>query len=249
MDSALLADVRAERDVVRDHLREVADDVWGRGSLMKGWTVRDVVAHLIVTDAMALRTLVDRPDDFSVIRDAAGTLSPMPLPKTAELAAVPGPVVRAAFEDLSDAALAALEATDADARVLWGGGPMKAMSFATARLMEYWVHGLDVLSASGVGPVWTPRVRHIAHLGYRTLSYAFGRAGVTGADPRQLRLELQTPEGDTWTFGPDDAPDVITGPALDWALVATRRRTRAQTALVGSGPLARAALKHARAYA
>lgn len=249
MFTELRAEVRAERDVVRDHLRGIPDEVWGRGTLMKGWTVRDVVSHLVVTDAMAVRTITEQPSDFSVIRDAAGEISPLPLPKTAELAAVPAEAVREAFETCSDAALAALDAIEADHPVLWGGGPMKAMSFATSRLMEYWVHGLDVLAASGLESEPTARLRHVAYLGYRTLGYAFRRAGVEGHDPRRLRLELEAPDGGTWVFGPDDTDEVIRGSALEWCLVAVRRRTRAKTSLVGTGPLARAALKHARAYA
>lgn len=36
-------------------------------------------------------------------------------------------------------------------RIAWFGPPMSATSMATARMMETWAHGLDVVEALGVG--------------------------------------------------------------------------------------------------
>ena len=44
---------------------------------------------------------------------------------------------------------AALSPLDAKARLPWAGPPMSARSFATARLMEAWSHGLDAREAAG----------------------------------------------------------------------------------------------------
>ena len=46
-----------------------------------------------------------------------------------------------------------------------------------------------------------------------------------------IRVELTAPDGATWTWGPDDAPDRITGSAEDFALLITQRRHRDDLAL------------------
>ena len=52
---------------------------------------------------------------------------------------------------------------------------------------------------------------------------------------RQVRVELVGPAGDEWTWGPEDAPDRVTGPALDFCLLVTQRRHRDDLAVVAEG--------------
>ena len=39
-----------------------------------------------------------------------------------------------------------------------------------------------------------------------------------------VRVELTGPDGDLWTWGPEDATERVTGSGYDFALLATRRR-------------------------
>ena len=87
---------------------------------------------------------------------------------------------------------------------------MRAPSFVTARLMETWAHGLDVARARGAPAVDTDRLAHVAWLATRALPYAYSVAG-REPPPAPLRVELTLPSGATWTFGPEDAADRITG--------------------------------------
>jgi len=64
-----------------------------------------------------------------------------------------------------------------------------------------------------------------------------------------VRLALDSPSGETWTWGPDDASDSIVGSALDFALVATQRRQPASTDLIATGDLATEWLGIAQAFA
>ena len=64
-----------------------------------------------------------------------------------------------------------------------------------------------------------------------------------------MRVELAAPDGATWTFGPADAADRVTGPALDFCLLVTQRRHRADLALVATGPTADEWLDVAQAFA
>ena len=53
------------------------------------------------------------------------------------------------------------------------------MSFATARLMETWAHGQDIVDALGAHRTPTDRLRHIAYLGVRTREFSYRVKGLT----------------------------------------------------------------------
>ena len=125
---------------------------------------------------------------------------------------------------------------------------MSPASFATARLMEYWAHGQDVVDALGLEREPTTRLRHICHLGYRTRGFSYvnrGRQPPAG----DVRVELVAPDGDTWSYGDPAATDRVTGSAHDFCLLVTQRRHRADTGLVAEGPLADEWLSIAQCFA
>ena len=138
--------------------------------------------------------------------------------------------------------------TDPSARVPWFGPPMSARSFVSARIMEVWAHGQDVADSLGVEPARTDRLRHVAHLGVgaRAFSYAI-RSKEPPAEP--VRVELRAPSGDTWDWGPQDCASRVTGPALDFCLVVTRRRAHWSTGLSVIGDPAREWMDIAQAFA
>jgi uncharacterized protein (TIGR03084 family) len=125
---------------------------------------------------------------------------------------------------------------------------MAAASMATARLMETWAHGLDVTDALQLPPSESPRLQHVAHLGVRTRDFAFAQHGQP-APAEPFRVELTAPDGSLWVWGPEDAAQRVTGPALDFCLRVTRRRHRADLALVATGPDADRWLDLAQAFA
>jgi uncharacterized protein (TIGR03084 family) len=114
--------------------------------------------------------------------------------------------------------------------------------------METWAHGEDVAAALGVARTPTGRLRHIAHLGVRTRGFSFLARGQQAPDA-EVRVELVAPDGAMWTYGPDDAPDRVTGPALDFCQLVTRRRHRDDLALVATGDGADRWLDVAQAFA
>jgi uncharacterized protein (TIGR03084 family) len=119
---------------------------------------------------------------------------------------------------------------------------------ATARLMETWAHGVDVTDALRLPPSASPRLRHVVHLGVRTRDFAFGRHGLPApVDP--FRVELTAPDGETWAWGPEDAGQRVTGPALDFCLRVTQRRHRDDLRLRATGPDADRWLDVAQAFA
>src|SRR5262249_52620393 len=100
----------------------------------------------------------------------------------------------------------------------------------------------------GVARQPTARLRHVAFLGHRALAYAFLANG-RPAPTAPVRVVLDAPDGTQWTFGPDDAPETVSGPALDFCLRVTQRRHRADLALVASGPVTNEWLDIAHAFA
>ena len=60
---------------------------------------------------------------------------------------------------------------------------------------------------------------------------------------------MRAPDGAEWSFGDPTAPDLVTGPALDFALVVTQRRHLDDTALVVTGPVATEWMRIAQAFA
>lgn len=146
-----------------------------------------------------------------------------------------------------DEMLAALGEVSADMRVPWYGPTMSVVSLATARLMEHWAHGVDLSDAIHEPPDATERLRHVAHLGHRTRDWSFR---VRGLEPPSgaVRVELDSPGGAVWSFGPPDAPDRVDGSALDFCLVVTQRRHVDDTGLRRT-PGADAWLRIAQCYA
>ena len=132
---------------------------------------------------------------------------------------------------------------DPRARVPWYGPAMGARSFITARLMETWAHGQDVADALGVERTPTDRLRHVAHIGVGARAFSYL---ANGREPSQapVRVELVAPSGDTWSWGPEDAADRVTGPALGFCLLVTQRRHRDDVGLDCRGRGRRRVARH-----
>jgi uncharacterized protein (TIGR03084 family) len=113
--------------------------------------------------------------------------------------------------------------------------------------METWAHGLDVHAALGVPSVDTHRLAHVAWLATRALPYAYSDAG-QDKPPEPIRVELTLPSGATWSTGPENAADRITGSASEYCRVFVHRRRPADTSLMVEGDAAHRAMSVARAY-
>ena len=82
----------------------------------------------------------------------------------------------------------------------------------------------------------------------RTRDFAFAINGLTApADP--FRVELAAPDGDTWTWGPQDAAQRVTGSAEDFCLLVTQRRSPSDLDVTAVGDDAKRWLTIAQAFA
>lgn len=253
----LLRDLADEQSALDAIIGSAVGSPWDIPTPAEGWAVRDQVSHLAYFDEVATMAVRD-PDRFRVLADAARAQQADPMEEhLARGRAMDGDALMAWWRAARGEMIQELGSLDAAARVEWFGPPMGVASFVTARLMETWAHGQDVADALGVERAATPRLRHIAHLGVRTRSFAYM---VRGLDPpdRAVVVELSGPGGETWSFlaGPDEpapagrpAQERVSGSALDFCLVVTQRRNLADTSLVISGSRAREWMEIAQAFA
>jgi uncharacterized protein (TIGR03084 family) len=244
----LLADLRAEADALDGVVAELEETAWLNPTPADGWTIAHQIAHLAWTDQQALLAATD-PDGFTRAVSEAGAALSEAVDDAAHAGATdaPGRLLARWREGRTELA-EQLAALPDGARLPWFGPPMSAVSMATARLMETWAHGVDVTEALHHPPSVSGRLRHVAHIGVRTRDFAFRQNGLT-PPAEEFRVELTAPDGDTWTWGPEDAAQRVTGPALDFCLRVTRRRHRADLALVATGPDADQWLDVAQAFA
>jgi len=245
----LLADLRAEGDALDAVVAQLEETAWLGPTPARGWTIAHQVAHLAWTDEQAMLAATD-PEGFArAVADAGPELAEM-----VDLAAGSGATesperLLARWRNGRTALVEQLAALPHGARLPWFGPPMSAASMATARLMETWAHGLDVTDALHSPPSVSARLRHVAHIGVRTRDFAFRQNGVQ-PPTEEFRVELVAPDGaGTWGWGPEDAAQRVTGPALDFCLRVTQRRHRADLALQAVGADADRWLDLAQAFA
>ena len=225
--SDVLADLLAEQAALDPIIRALSDDDWATPTASPRWTVTDQIAHLTYFDHTAAFAITtpDRWDEetrrlFGAAKGGDEGVDELTL----------GPVRDLPVDERYDAWVAGRDALEAaaasladDARVAWYGPSMGAKSFLTARLMECWAHGQDIVDAVGADRPPSDRLRHIAQLGVITRGWTYANRTLEMPEG-EIQVRLRAPSGDTWTWGPDDAPSTVTGDAEDFCLVVTQRR-------------------------
>lgn len=219
---SVIADLRAESDELDTLVTPLADEQWVTQTPAPGWTIAHQIAHLLWTDRLSLTAITDETGFAD--RVAAALADPAFVDDgAAELAAVAPAELLADWRATRERLHTALAEVPDGRKLPWFGPPMSAASMATARLMETWAHGLDIADTLGVTRPPTARLRSVAHIGVRARDYAFLVNDLTPpAEP--FRVELRAPDGATWTWGPDGAPQRVTGSAEDFCFLVTQRR-------------------------
>nr|WSZ16432.1 TIGR03084 family metal-binding protein [Streptomyces canus] len=244
----VIDDLCAESEELDLLVAGLNQEQWSLPTPAPGWTVAHQIAHLAWTDHSSLLAVTDQAAFSREVEKALAAPGDFVDEGAEEGARKPPSRLlaywRAGREDLAEALRTAPEG----ARFPWYGPPMSTASMATARLMETWAHGLDVADALGVTRTPTDRLRHIVRLGVRTRDFAFGVHGLTPPF-EEFRIELAAPSGELWTFGPENATDRVTGPALDLCLLVTQRAHRTDLALRAEGEDADRWLGIAQAFA
>lgn len=236
----VLEDLQDEQAALRSVLEALGPEAFDLPTRSPGWRIRDQIGHLAHYDEQAVLAATD-PEAFRGRTDALlEDLAAFTEAAEAIGRSLTGGALLERWEQASLSSAAALAALPADARLPWYGPPMSQRSFVTARLMETWAHGTDVVDALGdaglraVRPA-TDRLAHLCHLGVITRGWSYAVRGAQAPD-EPIAVDLVLPSGARWS-NEVQAPSSVTGPAEDFCLVVTQRRNRADTALrVEGGP-------------
>lgn len=244
----VLADLGEENDRLDEVVAALDEPKWCLATPALGWDVARQIAHLAWADEAALAAI----EGGAAWEELAATAADDPqgyVDAAAEEGAhEKGQAILDRWRQSRRTLAAALRDVPGSRMIPWFGTRMSPASMATARLMETWAHGRDIVDALGKKLQPTDRLRHIAHLGVRTRDFAFELNRLDTPD-EPFRVELALPSGETWTSGPEDAAQSVRGSAEDFALVVTQRRHHADTDLVAVGKDAERWLEIAQAFA
>ncbi|WP_040339532.1 TIGR03084 family metal-binding protein [Candidatus Blastococcus massiliensis] len=241
--SGTAADLAAEHEALDAVVAGLTGEQWATPTPSPGWTVADQIGHLTYFDGAAATAITDE----AAFADSIGPLLEDMDGVTLHRHLAPAELL-AAWRANRQHLLEVAQSIEPGRRVPWYGPSMSGRSFLTARLMETWAHGQDVVDAVGATREPTDRLRHICQIGFitRKWTYAVRREEQPEA---AVRLELTSPSGESWRWGEADAPESVRGPALDFCLVVTQRRHVDDTALETQGAAARDWMVKAQAFA
>ncbi|MGA9870588.1 MAG: TIGR03084 family metal-binding protein [Rhodococcus sp. (in: high G+C Gram-positive bacteria)] len=250
---SLVDDLRAEGDALDALVADLPHDQWSTPTPAAGWTVAHQIGHLSWTDDVAERTTSGAAGDEGAAAEFQKAVEkawsdPVGFVDTAADDEAKNPELLQTWRTRRHAMTDALKKVPAGVKIPWFGPPMSAASMATARLMETWAHGQDVADALGITREPTERIKGVAHIGVRTRDFAYAIHQQTPpAEP--FRVELTSPLGELWIWGPDDAPQRVTGSAADFCLLVTQRAHRDVLDVSAEGSDAQHWLTIAQAFA
>jgi uncharacterized protein (TIGR03084 family) len=236
----------AEQDAI-EHMLSPLGHEWDRDSTCPGWSVSDVVLHLAQTEEAVVAVLQDDAAELANRAQGTNSVDAMMDKWVRDERGAPSSEVLARWSDARRRAMEALRAADPQKPISWAAVPLKPRTLATTRLSEHWIHALDIAEPLRLDHPDTDRLWHVARLAHRTLPFAFAVAG--RPEPPSVFLDLASPGGSQWRFGPDDAGCRVSGSAGDFCRVAARRRAPDSVSLEASGDRAGEVLELVRTYA
>ena len=245
---ALCKDLKAEYEALDAIIADLDDSVWQTLTPFDEWTIHDEISHIMFGDDVALLAATD-PETFK--KNAAEEMKDMS-------AFFDRPIIEGrrmksqqllqSWRKIRNELITVMSVSDPKTRLPWYGPSMNARSFITARIMETWAHGQDIYDALGIHRVCTERLKHIAHLGVRTFGWTYATRKMEIPDTK-IRVELESPSGESWNFGPEDAENIIRGTAEDFCLTVAQRRNVQDTDLEVFGEVAKQWMSFAQVFA
>ncbi|MFD3744626.1 TIGR03084 family metal-binding protein [Nocardia sp. NPDC058633] len=246
--AALLDDFAAECADLENLVAPLSPEQWTTPTPAPRWDIATQIAHLTWTDEVSVIAATDAEAFAAFVAEAAPRVLTVVDEGAEDIARTPPTDLLVRWRAGRERLIAALAAVPAGTKLPWFGPPMSAASMISARIMETWAHGQDVADALGATRTPTARLRTVAHISVRTRNFAYLVNGESGP-AEEFRVELTAPDGTLWTWGPEDATQRVTGPAVDFCLITTQRRHRDDTDLVTEGPDADHWLGIAQAFA
>lgn len=250
--ASITADLIAEQEALDLIVAPLSEAHWQMATPSPRWRVIEQIGHLSFFDHSAAMAITD-PEAFIAhrerfITEAFSDVDAADRITLGEAQAMTPPDLLDHWRACRQELAAAAGTLSDDTRVEWYGPSMGSKSFLTARLMEAWAHGQDIVDTVGGEIPATDRLRHIAQLGFITRGWTYINRKLPIPDG-DVRVEVTSPSGEAWVWGPDDAAATVTGTAVDFCLVTSQRRNLADTGLEVAGAIAREWLEMAQLFA
>ena len=244
-------DLADEQSALKAVLTDLSDEQWQTPTPFYRWTVKDQITHLAWFDRAASLSIQD-PDAFQnqarTLMASVANFDEAHQTINATGAPLSSAELLAWWSHESSRLLKAFSSVSPKERLPWYGRDLGARSSATARLMETWAHGQDIVDAFGLKRPATHRLKHIAHLGAGTLGWSFLVRGFE-MPKENIFVRLTSPTGEPWCWGDETASQSVSGPAEAFCLVVTQRRHVDDTDLDVKGEPARRRMECAQAFA
>jgi enediyne biosynthesis protein E11 len=245
--STVFEDFLAESEEIESMVANLDEAGWNTDTPAVGWTITHQIAHIAFTAAFAELAVTDEAavkelaavaqEDYQGAIDASLIM----------YLAMPTSELLAEWRARREAATALLTALPAESTVPWLVDRLQPSVLAAAGLAELFAHGQDIADGLGVVREYTDRIGHVAWYGTYMRDFAYVSHDLT-PPPEKFRFELTGPSGVQWNFGPADATQRVTGTAVDFCLLVSRRRHRDDTALTATGEEANRWLDIAQIY-
>jgi uncharacterized protein (TIGR03084 family) len=248
---AICKDLKDEYDTLDQIVAGLDEKGWNLATPFYNWSIKDEISHLAYYDTAALQSLKSREAFMAGFEALLGSMKPgddLFDEINTRGRMVPTSDLLATWRATRQEILEKLPRKDPRERLAWYGPDMSARSFATARIMEIWAHGQDIIDTLGLRRMPTHRLKHIAHMGVATYGWSFINRQMPPPEA-DIHVVLAGPSDQTWVWGPEGAPEAIIGDAQEFCLVITQRRNIADTSLQVKGDAARQWMAIAQAFA
>lgn len=243
-----LADECASLDKIVSKLN---DSQWSKVTSFYNWTVKEEICHIAYFDNKAVLAAKDSEGfqkDAVKILEGVTLMDYFWMDSIAELLTLSNKQLMDFWVRERMKMIHAFGALDPLDKLPWYGPPMTVRSLASARIMETWAHGQDIVDALNIQRASTDRLKHIAHIGVKTFGWSYQNRGLK-KPTQKVRVELKGSTGDTWLWNERIGENSIVGSATDFCLVVTQRRHVHDTRLALNGDIAREWMTLAQAFA
>lgn len=230
--------------------RMVADLDPGKWSLPTpavGWTIKHQIAHLTTIFSLAGLSAADGDRFTALLATLSNDFNANVNAAMAPHLELEPDALFALWRETKSRTIDALAAVPPDQLVPWLVNPLPPVMLASAGLMELFGHGQDIADALGITREWDDRLGFLVAFAVRTKDFGYLARGER-PPAEEFRFEITAPSGKRWDYGPEDAAQRISGPAVDFCLLVTRRRHHEDLAVTASGDLAARWLEIAQAY-
>lgn len=232
-------DFKIESDSLYAVMLNLSDKDFTEPTQFKGWTFNDILEHLHMWNWAANESYVNE-NNFLKFVDSVISETKVGSLKSFERKWSRGLTGRNLLETWHDFYLEMakrFDCVDSKLRLKWVGPSMSARSSISARLMETWAHGQEVIDHLGLIRRDSDHIKSIAVLGVNTYSWTYVMREETPPGPMPY-VRLTAPSGEIWEFGELSDTELVEGRASEFCQVVTQVRNVADTDLKMRGEVA-----------